>query len=101
MKKTLRTTFAAALFAALVSAPAAAATKYGKGVSEAASVKLSELMAKPDAYVGKVVKVEGLITGVCAKRNAATSAKVNLPRLRSRSASRKVTTGQPTRKPIE
>ena len=48
MKKTLRTTFAAALFAALVSASAAAATKYGKGVSEAASVKLSELMAKPD-----------------------------------------------------
>ncbi|MHB8797314.1 MAG: DUF4920 domain-containing protein [Thermoanaerobaculia bacterium] len=68
MKKTLLTTFAAALLAALVSAPAAAATKYGKGLSEAAPVKLSELMAKPDAYVGKVVKVEGLITEVCAKR---------------------------------
>jgi hypothetical protein len=40
-------------------------------------------------------------TGVCWKRKAATSAKVNLPRLRSRSASSKVTTGQPTRKPIE
>ncbi len=68
MKKTLRTTLAAALLAALVSVPAAAATKYGKGVSEAAPVKLSELMAKPDAYVGKVVKVEGLITEVCPKR---------------------------------
>ena len=68
MKKTLRTTFAAALFAALVSAPAAAATKYGTGVSGAAPVKLSELMANPDAYVGKVVKGEGLITEVCAKR---------------------------------
>ena len=68
MKKTLRTTLAAALLAALVAAPAAAATKYGKGVSEAAPVKLSELMAKPDAYVGKVVKVEGLITEVCPKR---------------------------------
>lgn len=67
MKKTLLTTLAAALLAALVATPAAA-TKYGKGVSEAVPVKLSELMAKPDAYVGKVVKVEGLITEVCAKR---------------------------------
>lgn len=67
MKKTLLTTLAAALLAALVATPAAA-TKYGKGVSEAAPVKLSELMANPDAYVGKVVKVEGLITEVCAKR---------------------------------
>ena len=40
-------------------------------------------------------------TGACLKRKAATSAKVNLPRLRSRSAIRKVITGQPTRKPIE
>lgn len=68
MKKTLRATLAAALLAALASTPAAAATKYGKGISEGAPVKLSELMAKPDAYVGKVVKVEGLITEVCPKR---------------------------------
>ena len=68
MKSTVRTTFAAAVIAALAAAPAFAATKYGKGVSEATPVKLSELMAKPDDYVGKVVKVEGLITEVCPKR---------------------------------
>ena len=39
--------------------------------------------------------------GACWKRKAATSAKVNLPRLRRRSAIKKVMTGQPTRKPME
>ena len=68
MKNPLRTAFAVLALAALFAAPAFAATKYGKGVSEATPVKLSELMAKPDDYVGKVVKVEGLITEVCAKR---------------------------------
>ena len=68
MKNPLRTAFAALALAALAAAPALAATKYGKGVSEATPVKLSELMAKPDDYVGKVVKVEGLITEVCPKR---------------------------------
>ncbi len=68
MKTTHRAILAAALLAALAAAPAAAATKYGKGVSEATPVKLSELMANPDSYVGKVVKVEGLITEVCPKR---------------------------------
>lgn len=68
MKSALRTTLAAAAIAALAAAPAFAATRYGTGVSGATPVKLSELMAKPDAYVGKVVKVEGLITEVCPKR---------------------------------
>ena len=64
MKKTL----AALVLLALAASPALAATKYGKPLSDAAAVKLSELMAKPDAYVGKVVKVEGLVTEVCPKR---------------------------------
>jgi hypothetical protein len=68
MKSPLRTTLAVLALSALAAAPAVAATKYGKGVSEATPVKLSELMAKPDAYVGKVVKVEGLVTDVCPKR---------------------------------
>ena len=59
----------AVLTAALVSLPAlAAGTTYGKGVSEAQVVKVSELVASPDKYVGKTVKVEGLVTDVCAKR---------------------------------
>jgi cytochrome c-type biogenesis protein CcmE len=68
MKNPLRTAFAVLALAAIAATPGFAATKYGKGVSEATPVKLSELMAKPDDYVGKVVKVEGLITEVCAKR---------------------------------
>jgi hypothetical protein len=68
MKSPLRALPAVLALAAFAAAPAFAATKYGKGVSEATPVKLSELMAKPDDYVGKVVKVEGLITEVCPKR---------------------------------
>ncbi len=45
-----------------------AETKYGAGVGKAQVVKISELMARPDAYVGKTVKVEGLITAVCPRR---------------------------------
>lgn len=37
-------------------------------VSDAKAVKLSDLLAKPDDYVGKTVKVEGLVTDVCSKR---------------------------------
>ena len=68
MKSLVRTTFAAAVLAALAAAPALAATKYGKPLSSATPVKVSELMAKPDAYVGKLVKIEGLVTEVCPKR---------------------------------
>ena len=50
-------------------APAfAAETKYGAGVGDAPLVKISELLAQPDRYQGKVVRVEGLVTDVCAKR---------------------------------
>jgi cytochrome c-type biogenesis protein CcmE len=68
MRSTPRTTLAVLALAALSAAPALAAAKYGKAVSDAAPIKLSELMARPDAFVGKVVKVEGLITEVCPKR---------------------------------
>jgi hypothetical protein len=57
------------LAALAVSTPAfPAETKYGAGVGQARVVKVSELMASPDAYLGKTVKVEGLITAVCPKR---------------------------------
>ena len=64
MKKTL----AALALALLAAAPALAEAKYGKPLTNATPVKVSELMAKPDAYVGKVVKIEGLVTEVCPKR---------------------------------
>lgn len=64
----MRKPLAALVLALLAAAPALAETKYGKPLSNAAPVKVSELMAKPDAYVGKLVKVEGLVTEVCPKR---------------------------------
>jgi len=63
---------AASLFtlAALVAATPAfpAETKYGAGVGKGPVVRVSDLMASPDSYVGKTVKIEGLVTAVCPKR---------------------------------
>lgn len=67
MKSTLRSALAALAVAALAAAPALAGTTYGKGVSKAAPVKITDLMAKPDAWVDKTVKVEGLVKDVCSK----------------------------------
>ncbi len=39
-------------------------------------------------------------TGVCRSRKATTSAKVNLPRFRSGSATRNMSAGQPTSQPV-
>jgi len=63
----------AALIAALVMviAPAAAAEEgktYGKGVSSTEVIKVSELVANADKYVGQTVRVEGVVIDVCAKR---------------------------------
>lgn len=52
----------------LVAGLTASAATYGKAPGAGNPVKVSELLASPDAYVGKTVKVEGLITDVCAKR---------------------------------
>lgn len=62
-------------------APAAAATAttapatadvpgkvYGAGVSGTEPVAISRILAEPDAWEGKTVRVEGLVTDVCAKR---------------------------------
>jgi len=66
MKKSSLTAFV--LVAGLLLSVSASAADYGKALSAAQPVKLSELIASPDKYVGKVVKVEGLVTDVCAKR---------------------------------
>ena len=62
-----------ALIAALVmvAAPAAVAEDgktYGKGVSSTEVIKVSELVANADKYVGQTVRVEGVVIDVCAKR---------------------------------
>jgi hypothetical protein len=48
----------------ILTLPALAAT-YGKPLSDEKVVKVSDLLANPDDYVGKTVKVEGIITDVC------------------------------------
>ncbi len=69
MKTLVRTALVAALALCLLPAGLAGEKKtYGKGLSGSDTVKLSELVAHPDQYVGKTVRVEGLVTDVCAKR---------------------------------
>jgi len=56
---------------ALIALPLAAgdgATSYGDGVTIEQAVAIETLLANPDDYVGKTVRVDGVITGVCKKR---------------------------------
>lgn len=43
-------------------------TVYGKGVHLQEVTKISDLLANPDTYLGKQVKVTGMVLEVCAKR---------------------------------
>jgi hypothetical protein len=40
---------------------------FGKGVGKAPEVKIADLVAHPDQYVGKTVRVEGVVVDVCTK----------------------------------
>lgn len=42
--------------------------KFGAGVTLDASVSVGELLAAPEKFVGKKVRVDGVVTAVCAKR---------------------------------
>ena len=63
----MRFLIAIPLLIAICAAPALA-KDYGEKLSDAEVVKISTLMETPDEYVGKKVKVEGRVTGVCAHR---------------------------------
>ncbi|PIQ09720.1 MAG: hypothetical protein COW71_05135 [Ignavibacteriales bacterium CG18_big_fil_WC_8_21_14_2_50_31_20] len=43
-------------------------TKYGKEITAKEKVKVSEILEKPENYVGKKVLVEGTVLNVCEKR---------------------------------
>lgn len=63
--------FVATLVAALLlplAAFAADAKTFGKGVTGPDRVKIADLLAKPDTYVGQVVRVEGVVSKVCEHR---------------------------------
>jgi hypothetical protein len=41
---------------------------YGEGVTLQETLSIAQLLAEPDQYTGKKVRVNGVITGVCRKR---------------------------------
>ena len=47
---------------------AAEARKYGKPLELKQEVKVAEILATPDAYAGKRVRVKGMVTDVCEER---------------------------------
>jgi len=67
MRRMLGVTLAIVFLATL---PAAAGEKelYGDGVTLDEAVPIETLLASPDDFVGKKVRVDGVITGVCKKR---------------------------------
>ena len=69
MSMTVKTVGVLALGASLA-LPAAAGKgqTYGKGVGAAEVVQVSALLAHPEDYVGKRVRIRGLVTDVCPKR---------------------------------
>jgi hypothetical protein len=64
--KNLVTAAAALLFA--VSLAAAEATSYGKALTVKDVTKVSDILAHPEQYQGKRVKVEGAVVDVCTMR---------------------------------
>ena len=40
-------------------------TKYGSGVTQEKAVKVADLLAAPDTYLGKTVRVDGVVQAVC------------------------------------
>jgi hypothetical protein len=61
--------FSLTLFA-MAGTPAAAgeSTSYGAGVTLDRAVEIETLLSNPNDYVGRKVRVDGVITGVCKKR---------------------------------
>ena len=56
------------LIVLLVSAMNAGAKTYGKGVQLQEATPVSEILDTPEAFIGKTVRIEGMILEVCAKR---------------------------------
>lgn len=52
----------------LVSSQAEETKKYGKEISLTEKTEISNIIANPDAFVGKKVLVEGTVVNVCEKR---------------------------------
>ena len=57
-----------ALIAASHPMPAGEETAYGKPLEGAETVVIADLLADPDHYVGKTIRVEGRVSDVCSHR---------------------------------
>ena len=57
-----------ALGVAIAASVAGEGKAYGEPLSGTDTIKISELLAHADEYLGKTVRVEGVVTGVCEKR---------------------------------
>ena len=57
-----------ALCLTAVSVSARTKTSYGEALSGVESVRIAELLGAPDTYLGKTVRVEGLVEDVCPMR---------------------------------
>lgn len=64
MKRMVWTIVLACAAASVVSAQEKG-TKYGAGITQPAAVKVAELLAAPDTYLGKTVRVDGIVQAVC------------------------------------
>lgn len=56
------------LMLVMTSSSHAATKTYGKGVHVQDITAVSAILENPDAYIGKTVRIEGMILEVCAKR---------------------------------
>jgi hypothetical protein len=65
MRRVLCITLLLVLAAGLV---VAKESTYGKGLTEGEFTQVSEILANPEAFIGKTVRVEGTAVGVCAHR---------------------------------
>jgi hypothetical protein len=68
MKRTLAALVAMIAFAAAAPAGDLSGTSYGDGVTISDPVAIPTLLSDPDDFVGQKVRVDGVITAVCAKR---------------------------------
>jgi hypothetical protein len=68
MRLVLAAVASLALASPALAGTTAPGTVYGAGVGKAQLVKISELTANPEAYVGKSIRVEGLVADVCPRR---------------------------------
>ncbi len=68
MRRVMTITFALAFLATVPVFGGGDAAEYGDGVTIDKAVAVETLLASPDDYVGKTIRVDGVITGVCKKR---------------------------------